>query len=97
MRRHRFLYGAAALTFIATFFAAGCQDESPPVVANAVVVPTLAAQASELVNKTTSADQAQKSREDLSQTTLVEGIPEAWGGGAECVTAEGAPFEAESC
>jgi hypothetical protein len=96
MVRHRFLYFVAALTFVATFIATGCQSESPPAV-NGVVVPAIAAQATSIVNAATAAEQAKEHGVDLSQATLVEGIPEAWGGGAECVTPEGAPFEAESC
>jgi hypothetical protein len=95
MGRHRFLYGVAALTFVATFFAAGCQSDSTPAVANGVVVPAIAAQATALVNAATAAEQAKEHGVDLSHATL--GVPEAWGGGAECVTPEGAPFVAESC
>jgi hypothetical protein len=95
MGRHRFLYFVTALTFVATFFATGCQSESTPAVANGVVVPAIAAQATALVNATTAAEQAKEHGVDLA--ILVEGIPETWGGGAECVTPEGAPFVAESC
>ncbi len=95
MRRHRFLFGVAALTFLATFTAAGCQNESTPAVVNSVVVPALAAQATALVN-TADVEQGSGSS-DLEQATLVRGQADANDGGAECLTPEGAPFVAESC
>ncbi len=95
MRRHRFLFGVAALTFLATFTAAGCQNESTPAVVNSVVVPALAAQATALVN-TATVDQGSGSP-DLAQATLGSGQPDGHEGGAECLTPEGAPFVAESC
>jgi len=99
MRRHRFLFGVAALTFLATFTAAGCQNESTPAVVNGVVVPALAAQATALVN-TAPVDQGSGSS-DLAQATLGSGQADAQAdaheGGAECLTPEGAPFVAESC
>lgn len=95
MRRHRFLHGgAAALAFLATLSVTGCQNNPTPIVAHSVAVPTIAAQATALVNAP-SAEQAQSEPSQAQATPDSDSLDAS--GGAVCVTSDGAPFVAASC